>query len=152
SVRSDALKPTSDAQGFSFPPTAAGWILLRFTAGENAKRVAVAEVAVLGHEGPPVTHYAFKESPAQALDVLTKLKAASSINTSISPDEANLFADVQGGRFSKWSFAEAALLASGDADAEKRKQHLQRIDTLEAQARQAMTDAKTPFEKGGKLL
>jgi tetratricopeptide (TPR) repeat protein len=152
SVRADALKPTSQAQEFSFPPTAAGWILLRFTAGENAKRVAVAEVAVFGHEGPPVTHYAFKESPAQALDVLAKLKDSSSVNVRISPDEANLFADVIGGKFTKWSFAEAALLASGDTDPQKRKEHLEKLETLERQVRQAIDDATTSLEKGEKLL
>jgi tetratricopeptide (TPR) repeat protein len=114
--------------------------------------VAVAEVTVLGHEGPPVTHYEFKESPAKAFDVLAKLKASSSLNVTISADETKLFADVKGGKFTGWSFAEAALLASGDADPEKRKAHLERLDTLEAQARRAMAEAKTPFEKGEKLL
>jgi tetratricopeptide (TPR) repeat protein len=59
---------------------------------------------------------------------------------------------VKGGKFRKWSFAEAALLASGDTEAEKRRQHVERLESLEAQARQALADAKTPLEKGEKLL
>jgi tetratricopeptide (TPR) repeat protein len=152
SLRADPLKPTPNPQTFSFPPTAARWIMLRFIPGGKAKRVAVADVAVLGHEGPPVTRYAFKEAPAKAFDVLAKLKAASSLNVTIPDDEAELFQDVKDGQFNKWSFAEAALLESGVHDAAKRKAYLQKIDALETQARQAIAGARTPFEKGEKLL
>ena len=48
--------------------------MLRFKPAAKAKAVAVAEVALLGYEGPPVSHYAFQESPAKAFDVLARLK------------------------------------------------------------------------------
>jgi hypothetical protein len=102
SLRADPLKPTADPQSFTFPPTAARWIMLRFTPGPKAKQVAVAEVAVLGHEGSPVTHYAFAESPSKAIDVLGRLKKLSSLNITISKDEGSLFDDVKDGRFRKW--------------------------------------------------
>jgi tetratricopeptide (TPR) repeat protein len=152
SVRSDPLKLTADAQEFSFPTTGARWIMLRFTPAEKSKSVAIAEVEVLGRDGPPVSHYAFKEAPAKALDVLARLKKASALNVTISADEAVLFADVKDGKFSKWSFDEAALLASGIADAAKRKEYLKRLDAFEAGAKKAVAGAKTPFEKGDKLL
>ena len=152
SLRADPLKPTGKPQEFSFPPTGARWIMLRFTTKEKAKGVAIAEVAVLGQEGAPASHYAFKESPVRAFDVLARLKKSSSLDVSISRDEAALFADVKDGKFNKWSYGEAALLASGVTDAEKRKGYLKRLDALEGQARKAVAGAKTAFEKGEKLL
>ncbi|MFL5342768.1 MAG: transglutaminase family protein [Gemmataceae bacterium] len=152
SLRSDPLKSTAEAQEFSFPPTGARWIMLRFTAAEKARFVAVAGVAVLGYEGPPVSHYAFKDAPAKAFDVLARLKKSSSLNVEISADESALFADVKDGKFTKWSFDAAALLASGVIDANKRKEYLKQLDALEAGAKKAVAAAKTPFEKGEKLL
>jgi tetratricopeptide (TPR) repeat protein len=152
SLRADPLKSTAEAQEFSFPPTGARWIMLRFTAVAKGKFVAVAGAAVLGYEGPPVSHYAFKDAPARAFDVLARLKKSSSLNVKISADESALFADVKDGKFTKWSFAEAALLASGVIDADKRKDYLKRLDALEAGAKKAVAGAKPPFEKGEKLL
>ena len=152
SLRSDPLKSTAEAQQFSFPPTGARWIMLRFTAAAKVKFVSVAEVAILGYEGPPVSHYAFKDAPAKAFDVLARLKKSSSLNVTISADESGLFADVKDGRFAEWSFDEAALLASGVIDAGKRKDYLKRLDALEAGAKKAVAGAKIPFEKGEKLL
>ena len=62
SVRADPLKATADPQAFEFPPTAAGWVMLRFTPAAKAQRVAVADVELLGREGPPATIYEFKEA------------------------------------------------------------------------------------------
>jgi tetratricopeptide (TPR) repeat protein len=152
SLRADPLKATAAAQEFSFPPTGARWLMLRFTAGEKAKFVAIAEAAVLGREGPPLSHYAFKEAPARAFDVLARLKKSSSLNVTLSADETALFADVKEGRFRTWSFDEAALLASGVAEARRRKDYVRRLDRLEVAARTALARAKTPFEKGDKLL
>jgi tetratricopeptide (TPR) repeat protein len=152
SLRSDPLQSTANVQEFAFPPTGARWIMLRFTPAAKAKAVAVAEVAVLGYEGPPLSRYAFQEAPAKAFDVLARLQKSSSLDVTISPDEAALFADVKDGKFTKWSFAEAALLASGVIDPGKRKEYLNQLDALEAKARKALAGAKTPKEKGEKLL
>ncbi len=152
SVRSDPLKQTADAQEFPFPPTGARWLMLRFTPGEKSKSAAIAEVAVLGREGPPASHYAFNEAPARAFEVLDRLKKSSALDVAITADEAALFGDVKDGKFNKWSFDEAALLASGVTDAAKRKDYLKRLDALEAEAKTAVAGAKTPFEKGEKLL
>ena len=112
----------------------------------------IAEVEVLGGIGAPASHYAFNEAPAKAFDVLARLQASSSLKITIPPDEADLFADVKNRRFSKWSFDEAALLASGITDAGKRKAYLSKLDNLETGARAAVSAAKTAFEKGEKLL
>src|SRR5262245_8713011 len=66
--------------------------------------------------------------------------------------EQALLDDVKGGIFVKQSFAEAALLASGVIEADKRKAYLDRIAGLESQAKQAIAGAKTSVEKGEKLL
>ncbi len=151
-LRADPLKAIAGPQVFPFTPAAARWIMLRFTAMENADSVAVAEIGLFGHEGPPVSRYAFNESPVQAFDVLERLKKTSSVNVGITEDEAALFADVTDGRFNKWSFGEAALIVSGITDAEQRKQYVKRLDALEVQARAAVAGAATPFGKGEKLL
>ena len=152
SVRSDPLKATGSAQKFSFPPVGAKWIMLKFTAPPNARAVAVAEVKIVGREGPPQTRYKFKESPAKAFDVLKQLEGSGALNLSISPDEASLFADARDGKLDQWSFAEAALIASGVLRADQRKRYLDRLESIEAEARKAVGGLKEPFTQGAALL
>ena len=152
SVRNDPLEANGQPQEFRFTPIAAKWVMLRFTPGPKSRRVAVAEVSVLGHEGSPVTRYQFKESPAKVLDVLKRLEKDTALNVSISKDEADLFEDAKDGKLDRWSFAEAALLSSGVLDAQERKRQLASLDKIEADARKAVADAKTPFNKGAALL
>jgi len=96
--------------------------------------------------------YDFAQPPVQALATLTKLKQLSTTRPGVGADELALFADAADGKLDKISFAEAALLASGVTDPAKRKAYLAKIDQLEADARQATASAKTPAEKGQKLL
>jgi tetratricopeptide (TPR) repeat protein len=126
--------------------------MLRFSATPNAKGVSIAEVRISGREGPPQTRYRFKESPAKAFDVLQSLKGSASLNLSISPDEASLFADARDGKLDQWSFGEAALLASGVLAAGERKAYLNRLAAIEAEARRATAAAKDPFGQGAALL
>jgi tetratricopeptide (TPR) repeat protein len=152
SVRSDPLKATGGAQKFSFPAVGAKWVLLKFTAPPNSNAVAVAEVKVVGREGPPQTRYKFKESPAKAFDVLKQLESSAALNLSISPDEASLFTDARDGKLDQWSFAEAALVASGILQADQRKLYLERLNKVEAEARKAVSGSKEPFTQGAALL
>src|SRR5713101_4998339 len=94
----------------------------------------------------------FTKSPADAVEVLTRLKKLTSTELAFSPVELALFADAQDGKLDQHSFAEAALIASGVVDTAKRKAYLARIDALELEARQATAEGKTPYEKGEKLL
>jgi tetratricopeptide (TPR) repeat protein len=66
--------------------------------------------------------------------------------------EKALLADAADGRLARVSFAEAALLASGVGDPARQQTYLQRIASLEQDARRAVADAKAPFEKGKLLL
>jgi tetratricopeptide (TPR) repeat protein len=152
SVRADALKPGPKPQEFPFAPIAARWVMLRFYPAHEATSVKIAEVAVLGHQGPPVTRYRFKESPAKAFDVLRRLERSSTLNVRISDDEAKLFEDARDGKFDEWSFAEAALLSSGMLDRAKRRMYLSRLESIEAEVKSAIAGEKTPFDKGQKLL
>ncbi len=151
-VRADPLKANGDKQEFNLPPTAAKWIMLRFTPAAKSKQLAIADLSILGREGPPASQYAFKETPARALDVLARLKKLSKLNVDITDDEASLFADVKDGKFQKWTFAEAALLASGVHDKAKRQTSLKRIDWMTESAKQATNGATTPLVKGDMLL
>jgi tetratricopeptide (TPR) repeat protein len=152
SVRSDPLARNQKAQSFAFPAVGAKWIMLKLSAAPKAQRVSLAEVKIIGREGPPETHYKFKESPAKAFDVLRRLEGSAALQLSITPDEASLFADARDGKLDEWSFAEAALLVSGVPTAERRKAYLTRFAALEAEARVATASAKSPFERGAALL
>ena len=120
---------------FSFVQTGAKWIQIRMAPATDSETVTMTELEVLGRIGPPATRYEFKESPAQSLDVITQLKEL--VNLQVSPDEQSLFADSRDGRLDQWSFAEAALIASGVTDRGQRNAYLQKLDGLEVEAREA---------------
>jgi len=94
--------------------------------------------------------YPFQVRPAEAFEILATLEKSTSSKVLVSKDEADFFAAINLGK--NQPFAEAALLASGVSDAAKRRQYLARIEELETEAKKATTDAKTPSEKGEKLL
>lgn len=152
SLRADPLSAGDKPQTFKFPTTAARWIIVRLAPQPGARKVAAAEVEVIGREGEPKSHYAFAESPAQAFDVLTRLEKTTSLKVAVSDDEKAMFAKAKAGRLTPMEFAEAALLASGVVDAGKRKEYLKRLDALEQQARAAVANARTPAAKGEALL
>ncbi len=151
SVRTDPLKPRAEAQEFAFQPAAARWIMLRFTPSTGRSAVDVAAVKVLGHPGAPASRYAFMQSPAAALDVLTRLKTIAAADVSVSPDEQSLFADAADGKLDQWSYEEAALIASGVRTAQDRAPYLARLAVIEAGAAQAVGNGPA-FERGGRLL
>ncbi|MER8486440.1 hypothetical protein [Mesorhizobium sp. M1322] len=152
SLRADPLAAKGKPQTFEFPTTAARWIMVRLAPQPGARKVAAAEVDVIGREGEPKSHYAFAESPAKAFNVLTRLEKTTSLNLAVSDDEKAMFAKAKAGRLTPVEFAEAALLASGVVDAGKRKEYLKRLDALEQQARAAVANARTPAAKGEALL
>ncbi len=152
SVRTDFLKASPAKQEFSFGQVGARWIMLRLAPAKGQKQTAIAELDIQGHTGPPESHYNFKEAPAKAFDVLGRLQKLSSLKVSISDDEASLFADARNGKLNKWTFAEAALLASGVTDAAKRQRYLDLLAKIQAEAQEKVAAAKSPFEKGEALL
>jgi tetratricopeptide (TPR) repeat protein len=152
SVRTDFLKAAPAEQKFSFGEVGARWIMLRLAPAKGQKRTAIAELGIQGHEGPPMSHYHFKEAPAKAFDVLSRLQKLSSLKVSISDDEASLFADARDGKLDKWTFAEAALLASGVTEAARRQRYLEVLAKIQAEAQEKVAAAKSPFEKGEALL
>ena len=96
--------------------------------------------------------YPFAEAPVKALEKSAELQKVSGQKSTTSPDEWRLFRDAADGKLQRWSFADAALLASGVTDAARRKDYLAKIDALEMQAREATGGAKTAAEKGEALL
>lgn len=143
-------KNESGAQEFAFVTSGAKWILLRIAPAPGSDQVSLAELSLLGRLGPPATRYEFKESPAKAFEVLERLKRM--VNVPLSEDEQSLFADANDGRLDDWSFADAALVASGVTDDNERKVYLKKIRILEAKVREALADATSPFDKGQRLL
>ncbi len=151
-LRTGHVKTQSSPQQFPFGSKAAKWVLLRITPLERDAEPAISEIELLGTEGPPTTNYAFAESPARALVVLGRLKTHTPLGVSITADEMSLFKDAEDGTLDQWSFAEAALLASGIKKAAKRKTYLRQIDRLEKNARKVTESARDDFQKGEILL
>lgn len=151
-LRADPLEAAGRVQRFRLRPQAARWVLIRFIPAVKAQRVAVAEVALLGRTGSPESPYAFKETPAAAIDLLNKLQGLAGVSVGLSEDEAALIADVKDGKLQKWSFAEAALLVSGVHDPAKRKAYLAQIDALADEANKQLAGVETVEAKGDKLL
>jgi tetratricopeptide (TPR) repeat protein len=96
--------------------------------------------------------YPFAVPPNQAFATLARLEKSSGLKLPLTPDEVSLFNDASDGKLDDCSFADACLIASGVTDPVKRKEYLKKIDAIEAGARKAVAGAKTPFEKGEKLL
>lgn len=152
SLRADPLEAGVKPALLEFLPIAARFLLVRLSPAPGAKRLAVAEVEVLGREGAPRSRYAFAESPAKAFDVLARLQATSSLSVSVSEDEKALFARARAGRLDAAGFTEAALLASGVLQAGERARYVKRLAELEQQARQAVSRARGPAAQGEALL
>eukprot|EP00913_Durusdinium_trenchii_P008797 g8263.t1 len=150
SLRSDVLKSSAKPQRFRFSPVGAKRILVRISTIGKSHDLAIAEIAVRGYIGPPETHYRFKQSPAKAFEVLAQLQKTARVR--ISSDEAELFRDARDGKLDHFTFAEAALMASGVTDRTKRSTYMRRLSVLEAQARQQLASAKTPAQRGELLL
>jgi tetratricopeptide (TPR) repeat protein len=100
-----------------------------------------------GDDKGPKRGYPLTVPPARALEMIAGLG-----KVAVTEDEKGLFAEARAGKLDKWSFAEAALLASGVTDAGARKTHLAKIDDIVARARKATEGARSPHEKGEKLL
>lgn len=149
SLRVCHCDPKKKKQEFSFVPQAAKWVMLRLVPQTNRDTISVAEIDLQGIDGPPKTRYAFDDSPTAAFEVLAKLKTM--VKTNVTDDETALFADARDGKLDDWTFAEAALIASGASDARQRKPLLQKLAQLERAARRA-TIGGNSFSKGKRLL
>jgi tetratricopeptide (TPR) repeat protein len=151
-LRADPLEASERVQRFKLRPQGAKWVMLRFLPTMRSQRVAVAEIALLGKPGVPASAYSFKEAPVQALELLTRLKAIKGVQLALTDDEAKLVADVENGRFRSASLAEAALLAGGIRDSQKRKHYLDKIDALAEQVKKHLAEDKSSVANGEKLL
>lgn len=150
SLRVEPLNASKGWQSFEFEQGAAKWIMIKVIPFKGQASFTIAELELIGHEGPPVTVYKFKESPASALQVLAKLSA--SVNLKISPEERSLFADAADGKLDTWSFAEASLLSSGVTDKRQRARYLKQIDALHAAASKSIPTNIDTFARGRALL
>lgn len=152
SLRSDPIRTTAATQKFAFVATGARWVMIRLTVAKPNTPVSLAEIELVGNQGPPATVYAFGESPARAIDILSRLQAVGAVKLAVSPDETLAFQKVKAGRLDAASFADVVLLASGVVDGARRKAYLARIDALEAKARAAVGTISDPAERADALL
>ncbi len=151
SVWSMALVATSKPQSVELPRYAARWVMLRVVPASDTAVIRLAEVNLWGVPGRPKSHYAFKQSPAQALAFLDSLKSTTG-DFSLSPEERSLFVDAQDGRLDAFSLAEAALLASGVADARLRSAYLQKLQLLKDLAPQMVAGQRALRARAEALL
>jgi len=114
--------------------------------------IALVLVAGPAASKPPAKGYPFALPPDKAVAAVEKLDAASGRKVALAADERSLFEEARAGKLDRWSFADACLIASGVTDATGRKGYLAKLDRIEAEARSATESAKTPAEKGERLL
>ena len=152
SLRIDQLDPSAPVQKFGFRPTAARWIMIRLTAAGTGLPISLAEIAVLGRPEPPKTFYAFSETPARIIDILSRLETVSGVELAVTADERLAFQKAKAGTLDPASFADVALIASGVLGASERTDYLRRIDTLAADARIAVAKFKNAAERADALL
>jgi tetratricopeptide (TPR) repeat protein len=116
-------------------------------------RLAVlALILVAGPAAAAPTGYPFAVAPDKAFDTLAGLEAVSGQKFGPTADELALFAEARDGRWTKFSFADACLAASGVTDPAARRAYLARLDTIEADARNVLTGADTAAARGERLL
>jgi tetratricopeptide (TPR) repeat protein len=152
-LRKDILRATRAPQIFTFPPTGAKWVILRFLRpSSGGDDLSVADLKLPGHPGPPVSHYAFLEAPAQALQVLAKISPVVAGDVAVTPVETALFQDVKDGRLQSWPLADGLLLASGILAVSERRAYLAKLDRLEQAAQKSLAGIADPFKRGAGLL
>ncbi|WP_108816574.1 hypothetical protein [Loktanella sp. Alg231-35] len=152
SLREEGIDPLRVNQGFDLRPAATGWLMLRLHPGIDTDRVALAEIAVAGHTGPPESSYAFGESPANALQLLEGLGTLEPAEFALSGAEREIFASRAEGMFDQRAFEEAALLASGVTNPAARQGYIARLDAIETAARNALDTEAPPARLGADLL
>jgi hypothetical protein len=96
--------------------------------------------------------YPFKANPFEAISAITGVPQAKVANRFFAKPELALLRDAQAGKLESMSLAEAVLLASGATDDDDRRYDLNQLDSITDDAIQAMADAKTPRERGRRLL
>jgi len=151
SLRADPIKSAS-VQTYAFTPAAARWIMVRLTLSKKATHVSLAEIEILGHPGEPKTNYAFAETPARVIDILSRLEKSNAVSFGVTADERRAFERARAGRLDAAAFADVALLASGVLDETKRKQYLERIEAIGEKAKLAVASARDPKERAEALL
>ncbi len=134
------------------------------TKPSRSGRLAVALLMMLACEGLALaligslraeeaqSEYPFRERPTKVLSVLTGLPEAKALARFYTPAEIQLLRDARSDSLGKLSLAEAALLACGVKDSDRREKYLGQIDRIEADARREIGDAKSPREIGKRLL
>ena len=135
---------------FDFNPVAGRWLLLKIITADTSASLPIAEIEVIGRTGEPQSSYSFDQSPVDAIALLSKLDT--SIGFTFDDYEQTLFKDAEDGRLDDWSFAEAALLASGIESAFDRNKYIEQIDQLEDQLIQSIRQSGSAHEKGQMLL
>ena len=146
SLRIETVEQDAAEQAFGFRSAGARWIMVRLFPQPQATSVALGELAVLGHSGPPETEYAFAEAPARVIDVLTGLRTddAVSLGGGGAPADDKPFGAAQ--------LADAALIASGVVDLTERTGYLARLDDLARQAIAAVPSDAPAGTRGEALL
>jgi tetratricopeptide (TPR) repeat protein len=96
--------------------------------------------------------YPFAMPANEAIAKITPLEKVSGKTIRLHADEMKLLAEAATGKLEAFSFAEAALIASGAVEPELRKKYLDQLDTIEQKARKALEGAESVAEKGEKLL
>lgn len=137
---------------YDFGPVTAQRVIVRLRAPTTGSGVRITELALVAadeqpaHRPPTGAH-----SPAQALALLASLRQTP-LDQALPAAEEAMLTDGADGRFDEGSFAAAALIASGVADAAALTGQLAVIDRLVAEAHAAVAGERDLAATGEKLL
>lgn len=96
--------------------------------------------------------YPFAMPANEAIARIADLEKISGKKLTLHADEEKLLNEAAAGKRESFTFAEAALIASGAVEPTLRKKYLDQLDAIEQQAREAIEGAETVAQKGEKLL
>lgn len=109
--------------------------------------VAIATAGVAVSAPPSTTRLAV--TPLAAFEKVAELDGR---KPAVAKDEVALFDDAKHGRFDRYSFADACMIASAVTNERTRKRYIDMLDALEVGARKATTGSKSVREDGERLL
>jgi tetratricopeptide (TPR) repeat protein len=113
-----------------------------------AALVVILMMAGIAVSAPP----AAKKLAVTPLEAFEKVAELDGRTPAVAKDEVALFEDAKDGKFGRFSFADACLIASGVTDPRVRKKYVDRLDEIEVRAREATAGTKSVREDGERLL
>ena len=115
---------------FPIPPTPVRYVMIRVLNSTDQRSFHINELEILGILGRQKSKYSFLFSPVSSEILLDRIKADPTLRIEFHPLERELFRDAADGRLTRFSFSNAALIASGVISQLSREVYLSKIEGI----------------------